>query len=97
MIQSFGSRTKEYVVAKSKPNPEPAEGQVPAGDYTPVSDSDPNQVPIEERQHTKSVQEIANEVVAGYWGRGNVRRKRLKEAGYDVDAVNSEVARIFNR
>lgn len=81
----------------SKPNPEPAEGQVPAGDYVPVSDSDPNQVPIEERDHTKSVSEIANEVIAGRWGRGQVRQKRLKDAGYDVAAVNSEVARIFNR
>jgi hypothetical protein len=97
MIQSFGRRLKEYAVAKTRPNPEPAEGQVPAGDYVPVSDSDPNQVPIAERSHTKSVPEIANEVVAGYWGRGQVRQKRLKEAGYDVDAVNSEVARIFNR
>lgn len=84
--------------ASSTSNPEPAEGQVGGGgEYTPVSDSDPNQVPIEEREEKKTVRQIANEVVAGRWGRGQARREKLKKAGYDVEAVNSEVARIFNR
>lgn len=39
----------------------------------------------------KTVQEIAKEVVAGKWGNGEDRKKRLKSAGYDYDAVQAQV------
>lgn len=43
------------------------------------------------------VHEVAVEVLAGHWGRGNVRRGRLEKAGYDVDAVLDEVNKILSR
>jgi hypothetical protein len=41
--------------------------------------------------------DTAKEVIAGQWGRGNVRKNRLKLAGFDPAAVQREVDKIFNR
>lgn len=40
---------------------------------------------------TKSLDAIANEVIAGQWGNGDDRRKRLQSAGYDYNAVQALV------
>ena len=75
--------------------PEPAEGQVPAGDWEPV----PDEVVVDETvsEGSKSNKEIASEVIAGHWGRGNDRKQRLQEAGYDVAAVSEEISKIYNQ
>ena len=39
----------------------------------------------------KSNEEIAREVIAGKWGNGADRKKRLTDAGYDYDAVQKVV------
>lgn len=39
----------------------------------------------------KSVQEIAREVIAGKWGNGEERKKKLIAAGYDYSAVQAAV------
>lgn len=39
----------------------------------------------------KSVETIAREVIAGQWGNGNDRMARLKQAGYDAQAVQNRV------
>lgn len=39
----------------------------------------------------KSVDELAKEVLAGKWGNGNTRKKRLTKAGYDYNAVQKKV------
>lgn len=39
----------------------------------------------------KSVSEVAKEVIAGKWGNGQDRINKLQNAGYDADAVQSEV------
>lgn len=39
----------------------------------------------------KSVQEIAREVVAGKWGNGEERKKKLIAAGFDYSAVQAAV------
>ena len=39
----------------------------------------------------KSVEELAREVLAGAWGNGGERKKRLTEAGYDYAAVQRRV------
>ncbi len=44
---------------------------------------------------TKSVSEVAKEVIAGKWGNGSDRTKRLTAAGYDAKAVQSEVNKIL--
>lgn len=45
----------------------------------------------------KSVNEIAKEVIAGKWGNGADRQKRLIDAGYDYDAVRKEVNKLMKK
>lgn len=40
---------------------------------------------------TKSVTEVAREVIAGKWGNGTERKKRLEAAGYSYQAVQDKV------
>lgn len=47
--------------------------------------------------YEKSPAEIAQEVVAGHWGRGLIRKRRLIEAGYVPEQIDEEVRKIFNR
>lgn len=46
---------------------------------------------------SKSVTEIAREVIAGKWGNGSERRRRIQAAGYNYAAVQSEVNRLLKR
>lgn len=43
----------------------------------------------------KSVTEIAKEVIAGKWGNGADRKKRLTAAGYDYNAVQAKVNELL--
>ena len=43
----------------------------------------------------KTVTELAREVIAGVWGNGATRKRRLTEAGYDYAAVQAEVNRLL--
>lgn len=43
----------------------------------------------------KSVTQIALEVIAGDWDNGDERRRRLTDAGYVYDAVQTEVKRLL--
>ena len=43
----------------------------------------------------KSIDEIAKEVLDGKWGNGDERVKRLKEAGYDPEAVQKKVNELL--
>lgn len=40
---------------------------------------------------TKSVEEVAKEVIAGKWGNGDARKTALVNAGYDYNAVQAKV------
>ena len=53
--------------------------------------------PAESSASTKSVPEVAREVIAGKWGSGADRIARLKAAGYDAAAVQAEVNRQLNK
>ena len=44
---------------------------------------------------TKTVNELALEVIMGLWGNGEDRKKRLQKAGYDYYAVQKRVEEIF--
>lgn len=44
---------------------------------------------------SKSIDEIANEVIAGKWGNGEARRDALEKKGYDYDAVQKKVNEIL--
>lgn len=43
----------------------------------------------------KSITEIAKEVIAGKWGNGEDRKKRLTQAGYNYQEVQKEVNRLL--
>lgn len=43
----------------------------------------------------KSIEEIAREVIAGEWGSGTARKRRLYQAGYDPYAVQAKVNKIL--
>lgn len=44
-------------------------------------------------QPSKSISEIADEVIRGDWGNGEERRQRLEQAGYNYNDVQTEVNR----
>ncbi len=46
---------------------------------------------------SKSIPEIAQEVLAGLWGDGSERKEKLICAGYDYNAVQAEVNKILNQ
>ena len=48
-----------------------------------------------QKKQNKSIIELANEVIKGLWGNGDERRQRLALAGYDYNAVQSEVNSIL--
>ena len=45
---------------------------------------------------TKTVEEVAKEVIAGKWGNGESRKKALEAAGHDYSAVQSKVNAILS-
>ena len=45
---------------------------------------------------SKSVDEIAQEVLAGLWGDGSDRKEKLICAGYDYDMIQAEVNKLLN-
>ncbi len=45
----------------------------------------------------KTVAQLAGEVIAGKWGNGNDRKKRLTAAGHDYTAIQAEVNRRLRR
>lgn len=44
----------------------------------------------------KSIEEIAKEIISGKWGNGEARRSALTNAGYNYNAVQTEVNRRMN-
>ena len=46
---------------------------------------------------TKSIEEIAKEVIAGKWGNGAERRARLQAAGYAYSAVQAKVNELLGK
>ena len=43
----------------------------------------------------KSVEAVAKEVIAGKWGNGENRKKKLQAAGYDYGAVQRKVNELM--
>jgi CW_7 repeat len=63
----------------------------------PVSSPEPQEQVPEESPDLSANEQIAREVLAGYWGRGLSRNKKLEEAGYDVSKINAEITKILNQ
>ena len=47
--------------------------------------------------HTKTLEDIAREVIKGKWGTGSERKKRLEAEGYVYSAVQAKVNEICNK
>ena len=45
----------------------------------------------------KSINEIAQEVIAGKWGNGTIRKKAIEDAGYNYNEVQKIVNQIINK
>lgn len=45
--------------------------------------------------NTKTVDELAREVICGNWGDGTERKNRLTAAGYDYNAVQNRVNELL--
>ena len=61
-------------------------------DSVPVADPEPIQAPVV----TKSIDEIAKEVIAGKYGNGEARKNAIINAGYDYNAVQAKLNEIVN-
>jgi len=49
------------------------------------------------KKEKKSVEALAQEVIAGKWGSGTTRKKKLTAAGYNYTAIQKEVNRILKQ
>lgn len=49
-----------------------------------------------ERESGKSYEEVAYEVISGFWGNGEERKKALEEKGYDYEMIQKYVNLILN-
>lgn len=47
--------------------------------------------PVTTQPNTKSIEELANDVLAGKWGDGEERKNRLTQAGYNYNEVQAKV------
>lgn len=55
------------------------------------------QAKTETTEKVKTVDEIAQEVIAGKWGNGIVRKNKLVKAGYDYNAVQDKVNELLKK
>lgn len=64
-------------------------------DPLPSPTPEPMPAPTAPQKPQKSIEELAREVIAGKWGNGTERAQRLKNAGYNYDAVQKKVNEIL--
>lgn len=65
------------------------------GSHTAVVLSDGANISSKPTTTKKSITDVAKEVIAGKWGNGEGRKKKLTAAGYDYAAVQKEVNRLL--
>ena len=46
---------------------------------------------VNDKLYKKTIDKIAAEVIAGLWGNGSERKRRLTKAGYDYKKVQKKV------
>lgn len=49
------------------------------------------------KEKSKSIDDIAHEVICGLWGYGKTRKERLTDAGYDYNAVQKRVNELLTK
>lgn len=52
--------------------------------------------PEQPTEPSKTIDELANEVIAGKWGNGQERKDKLTQAGYDYNAVQNKVNELLS-
>ncbi len=62
-----------------------------------AGDSSTMEKPSPVQPQKKTNEQLADEVLNGQWGDGEVRKKRINEAGYDYDAVQKIVNRKYDK
>ena len=62
---------------------------------TPEPEPIEDTAPTEPEKPSKSIEEIAKEVIDGKWGNGTERKQRLTEAGYNYDEVQAKVNELL--
>lgn len=74
------------------------EGSISSEDLVqePVNEDDSSESEESSAVTKMDISEVALEVRKGEWGKGQERRRRLSEAGYDVREVEAEVTRQLN-
>lgn len=77
-----------------KRRPLEVNGRYIRGYGVPKYDAEPKEDP--KAEPTKTVTQVAREVLNGKWGNGADRKNRLIAAGYDYNAVQNEVNRLCN-
>lgn len=72
-------------------------GKLPYVSYEEATDQQTteNAEPVKPESAKKTVDELAQEVIAGKWGNGTDREQRLTAAGYDYKAVQTRVNAIL--
>ena len=65
------------------------------GFVTPKFDATKEEAPTPTEAPSKSVNDVAKEVIQGKWGSGSERKRRLIQAGYDYDEVQKAVNSIL--
>lgn len=68
----------------------------------PTEPTEPTEAPKPQTQEpaqepTKSVEQLAQEVIRGLWGNGSERKRRLTEAGYDYSEIQRRVNEIYEQ
>lgn len=85
---------KEVLAGDWGNNPERRERLIAAGyDYNAIQAIVNGQVGNPTTAPRKSIETVADEVLAGAWGNGDDRRNRLQAAGYDYNSVQAIVNR----
>ena len=70
----------------------PLDKNIMYADLSRYSRGDTTQV----KPQLKPIEQIADEVIAGKWGNGSDRKKRLTDAGYNYDAIQKAVNQKMN-
>lgn len=71
-------------------------GRYIRGYVTPKFDNEATKEVDITNQPTKTISTVAHEVIAGQWGSGDERKRKLAAAGYDYKMIQDEVNRILN-
>ena len=96
--KTIDTLAKEVLTGKWDAGEERKKKLTEAGyDYNKVQAKVNEILNIKSTTTTKSITDIAKEVIQGKWGAGLTRKKKLESAGYDYAKVQEEVNRLMKK